>query len=333
MQQYHYLGALPKIGNTIRYVATRNNEWLSLLSFSASALKCSARDRWIGWGHRLQYDRLHLVANNSRFLILPNCHYKNLASKTLSLCKNRIQKDWQTHFGFPLLMLETFVDPTRYVGTIYHAANWDFVGNTKGYQRTHNGYSNTRCSSKLVFVTPLQRNASRILSGPSLPQQYVKGVTRMKLTADQMRSLPEFFKQVQDPRRSQGRRHYVHVVLALAAGAVLCGMRSYKSIADWTKALSPTARARFGCYFANRKTSVPSESTIRNVMIRVDPLELDQALQSWNAQYGVIDQSLAIDGKTMRNAIDDNGRQTHIMGVVGHQSKHSYTQKKLAPCQ
>jgi hypothetical protein len=73
MQQYHYLGALPKISNTIWYIATCDDHWLGLLSFSASALKCSARDRWIGWGHRLQYDRLHLVANNSRFLILPNC--------------------------------------------------------------------------------------------------------------------------------------------------------------------------------------------------------------------------------------------------------------------
>lgn len=151
----------------------------------------------------------------------------------------------------------------------------------------------------------------------------------MKLTAEQMRALPEFFKQINDPRTAKGRRHYVHVVLAIAAGAVLCGMRSYKSISDWAKALSPTARARFGCYFAHRKNSVPSESTIRNVLIRVDPVELDQAFQQWNAQYGVMDQSLAIDGKTMRNAIDDNGKQVHIMGAVGHQSKLNYTQKKL----
>ena len=124
MQQYHYLGSLPKIGNTIWYVATCNNEWLGLLSFSAAALKCGARDRWIGWSYRLQYDRLHLVANNSRFLILPNCHFKNLATKILSLCRRRIQTDWQTRFGFPLLMMETFVDPSRFIGTIYRAANW-----------------------------------------------------------------------------------------------------------------------------------------------------------------------------------------------------------------
>jgi len=332
MQKYHYLGSLPKISNTIWYIATCNDEWLGLLSFSAAALKCGARDRWIGWGHRFQYDRLHLVANNSRFLILPNCHYKNLATKILSLCNRRIQVDWSDRFGFPLLMLETFVDPSRFVGTIYHAANWKLVGETKGYQRIRGGYSNNRQTSKLVFVQPLQRNACLVLSGSSLPQQYVTGAPRMKLTAEQMRSLPDFFTTINDPRRAQGKRHSVHVVLAIAAGAVLCGMRGYKAISDWAQALSPTARARFGCYFSHRKNSVPSESTIRNILIRINPAELDRALQQWNAKYGAIDESLAIDGKTMRNAIDDNGRQIHIMGAVGHQSKQSYTQKKSALC-
>lgn len=155
----------------------------------------------------------------------------------------------------------------------------------------------------------------------------------MQLTADQMRSLPDFFRQINDPRRAQGRRHRVHMVLAIATGAVLCGMRGYKAISDWVHALSPTARARFGCRCHNGKYIVPSESTIRNVFIRIEPVELDQALQLWNAQYGAFDESLAIDGKTMCNAIDDDGRQTHIMSVVGHQSKQCYTQKKLVLCQ
>lgn len=328
MQQHHYLGALPKIGNTIWYIASCNDQWLGLLSFSAAALKCGARDRWIGWGHRLQYDRLHLIANNSRFLLLPNCNYKNLASKVLALCRQRIQKDWQVRFGFPLLMMETFVDPTRFLGTIYRAANWQLVGNTKGYQRIQNGYSNTRQTAKLVFVQPLQRNSRKLLSGTPLPQQYITGAPRMKLTAEQMRSLPMFFKAIRDPRRAQGRKHPVHVVLAIAAGAILCGMRGYKAISDWAQTLSPKARERFGCYYSHRKECIPSESTIRNVLIRIAPVELDRALQQWNAQFAGIDESLAIDGKTMRNAVDDTGRQIHIMGVVGHQSKQSYTQKK-----
>ena len=154
----------------------------------------------------------------------------------------------------------------------------------------------------------------------------------MKLTAEQMCSLPDFFRQIADPRRAQGKRHCIHVVLAIAAGAVLCGMRGYKAISDWAQELSPKARVRFGCRRHNGKYNIPSESTIRNVLIRVKPSELDQALQQWNAQYGAIDESLAIDGKTMCNAIDETGKQTHIMSAVGHQSKQCYAQKKSALC-
>jgi hypothetical protein len=328
MQSHHYLGALPKIGNTLWYVASFQNEWQALLTFSAAALKCTARDKHIGWKDRHQYGRLNLLANNSRFLILPDCHHKNLASKVLALCRDRIQNDWQYYFGHPLLLLETFVDPTRFEGTIYKAANWQFAGYSKGYQRTRKGYSNTCKSPKMVFLNPLQRNAYNILSHPVLNKRYHTGVIRMKLKAQYMKSLPQFFKEINDPRRAQGRRHKIEVVLSIAAAAILCGMRGYNDIADWADALSQTARARFGCRFRNRKYEIPSESTIRDVIIRTDPVELDQALQKWNEEYGSIDESLAIDGKTMCNAINEDGHRTHIMSAVGHQSAQCYTQKK-----
>ena len=95
LMQQHYLGALPKISETLWYVATFGDQWVALLSFSAAALKCSALDRWIGWNFRHQYDRLKLVTNNSRFLILPDWHFSNLASRILSLCQKRLPADWQ----------------------------------------------------------------------------------------------------------------------------------------------------------------------------------------------------------------------------------------------
>ena len=91
MQLHHYLGALPKISETLWYAATLNSDWIALISFSAPALKCTPRDRWIGWNFRHQYDRLKLVTNNSRFLILPEWHVPNLASRILSLCRKRVQ--------------------------------------------------------------------------------------------------------------------------------------------------------------------------------------------------------------------------------------------------
>ena len=154
----------------------------------------------------------------------------------------------------------------------------------------------------------------------------------MMLKAKQMESLPSFFAQIPDPRRAQGRRHRLPTVLAIAAGASLCGMRGYEAISDWAKSLGKNARRRFGCYWAKDHYIVPSKSIIRDVLIRVDPVHLDRALQRWNQTYAQHDESLAIDGKTMCNAIDDQGYQTHVLSVVGHQSKNCYAQKKWGPC-
>ncbi|SER09461.1 DDE_Tnp_1-associated [Nitrosomonas sp. Nm51] len=332
MQQYHYLGDLAKIGHTLWYVATHGDEWAALLSFSAAAWKCGVRDRWIGWDFRHQYDRLKLIANNSRFLILPEWHYPNLGSKALSLCHQRIAGDWRIHFGQSLLLLETFVDPSRFHGTVYRAANWTCLGLTRGYSRTRDGYSTVATSPKLVFTLPVQRDARAQLSRFTLNPIYRTGAPKIMLTVQQMRTLPDFFNDIPDPRRAEGKRHRLSVVLGIAAGATLCGMRGYKAIAAWAKDLKPKARERFGCRRENKKYVVPSESIIRDVLVRVDPVKLDLALQQWNAAFAKEDQSLAIDGKTMCSAIDEAGRQTHIMSVVGHETALCLTQKKSALC-
>jgi len=332
MQAYHYLGALPKIGETLWYVASWRDQWLALLTFSAAALKCAVRERWIGWDFRHQYDRLHLLSNNSRFLILPQYHIPNLASRILSLCHKRLCADWQQKFGHPVVLLETFVDPQRFHGTLYKASNWIYVGQTKGFRRTRQGYSATTHSPKMVFLKPLKANAQSLLSQPIVHPLYRKGAPKIMLKAQHMQSLPDFFKDIPDPRRAQGRRHPLPTVLAIATGAILCGMRGYQAISDWANSLGQKARERFNCRREKGRYLVPSLSIIRDVMIRVDPVHLDSALQRWNHVYGKDDQSLAIDGKTMRNAMDEQGHQTHVMTVVGHQSKASYTQKKSPPC-
>jgi hypothetical protein len=332
MQEHHYLGALPKISETIRYACIYREKWVALLSFSASALKCSDRDRWIGWSQRHQYDRLKLITNNSRFLILPDHHAPNLGSRVLSLCQKRISNDWQENFGHPLLLLETFVNPQYFYGTVYKAANWICLGHTKGYRRKRKGYGTSTETPKIIFVKPLKSNAKFLLSQPVIPACYQTKGTKLMLTADQMQSLPDFFSDIDDPRREQGRRHRLSTVLSIAAGAVLCGMRGYRAIFDWAKNLKQNARRRFRCRFENGKYIIPSEYVIRNVLIRVEPAQLDSALQKWNRVHAQEDESLAIDGKTMCNAIDENGCQTHILSAVGHQSKVCHTQKKSAPC-
>ncbi len=213
----------------------------------------------------------------------------------------------------------------------YKAANWLYVGKTKGFKRTRHGYTSAKVP-KMVFLKPLRANAQALLSQDIIKDAYKTGGNKIMLKSEQMKSLPHFFADIPDPRRTQGRRHRLTTVLAISAGAVLCGMRGYKAISDWAKSLGAKARSRFGCRRVNGSYIVPSEYIIRNVLIRVDPDHLDRALQKWNEIYAKQDESLAIDGKTMCNAIDDQGRQTHIISVIGHESKVCHTQKKSAHC-
>src|SRR5271169_6902937 len=129
----------------------------------------------------------------------------------------------------------------------------------------------------MVFLKPLTAKARILLAQATLPLSYRIGGPRIMLKAEQMKSLPHFFRSIPDPRRSQGRRHPLATVLGIAAGAVLCGMRGYQAISDWAQSLGPKARERFGCRREKGGYVVPSESIIRNVLIRVDPAHLDRA--------------------------------------------------------
>jgi hypothetical protein len=224
--------------------------------------------------------------------------------------------------------VETFVDPERYHGGVYRASNWQLVGHTKGFRRITGGYSSQTQSKKSVFVKPLHRRAQQVLSQPILSHHFNLGETTMRISSTQMRSLPDFFRGINDPRRAQGRRHRLATILGIAAGAVLCGMKNYESIAEWASSLSQKNRAHFRCRYDKGRYLAPSLSSIRNLLIRVDPIELDNAFMRWNKAYAEDDQSLAIDGKVMCNAIDASGRQTQIMSAVGHHTGICYTQKK-----
>ena len=333
IETHHYLGARQPAGETLYDIATWRNHWVALLSFSAAALKCSVRDQWIGWYYRHQFDRLPLIANNSRFLILPEWHVPNLATRVLSLCQRRIQTDWQDHFKHPLLLLETFVDPSRFHGTCYRATNWHCLGYTKGFRRAAGPAYTHHAQPKWMFVYPLQRNARQLLAASILPTDYQCGKPNMMLTAEQMCALPDCFKSLTDPRRMQGRRHRLSTVLSIAMGAILCGRIGYKAIAEWAQSLQQKARERFDCYYNQGQYHVPSVYVIRDLLTRIDPQELTDAITQWNRLYAQDDESLAIDGKTLCNAVDEDGRQTHIMSAIGHQSLSCHAQKKLENCQ
>ncbi|MDE2724208.1 MAG: DUF4338 domain-containing protein [Gemmatimonadota bacterium] len=333
MAKHHPCGALRRIGHELHYVVTHESGWIALISFSPAALKCAARDQWIGWPEQLRTDRLRLIANNSRFLILPGHHYPNLATRILSACRKRLAADWLEQFCKPLLMLETFVDSDYHLGTIYRADNWVFAGRTRGYRRIYGGYSQRPTESvKFVFVKPLHRNARRILCVPKLPDAYCVGVEKMKLKAEDYRSLLAYFDAIEDFRSAQGRRHDLASVLALIAAATLSGMRGYKGIWIWCDELSQANRRHFRCFLSRGKRRVPSITVIRNVLMEVDPEQLQRRINDFCARhFGTEREAIAVDGKTLRGSGGDDQRQTHVMNAVGHDSGYVYAKKSRRP--
>ncbi len=136
LRQHHYLGGVRPVGEQLFYAVTgQRGEWLGVLVFCAASRRLRGRDRWIGWSEEQRRRRLPLVVNNCRFLLLPDITFPNLGSRSLRLVSDRLSADWQQRYGHPVLVVETFVDPERFCGTVYTASGWQELGPTDGFGR------------------------------------------------------------------------------------------------------------------------------------------------------------------------------------------------------
>lgn len=206
VKAYHYLGYKNIPGKSLRYIATIATQWVALIGWGSPALKCSVRDRFIGWDYERKLKRLHLIINNVRFLILPWIHISNLASKVLSLNLKRLSSDFQKVYGHPVYLAETFVDISRYKGTCYRAANWRYVGLTTGYSKSGNKYYRTN-RPKAVYLYPLHRRAKELLSATFMPYDFNfrknEGIMVDILNLS-VEGLIEEIKKITDPRKAMG---------------------------------------------------------------------------------------------------------------------------------
>ena len=132
IQRYHYLGYKPLPGAQLRYILYSGEQPIALLGFGAAAWMSAPRDRYIGWTHEQRRRNLQLIVNNARFLILPWIQSKNLASMLLAKAAKILPHHWQEVYGYRPVLLETFVEKPRFRGTCYKAANWTYLGQTKG---------------------------------------------------------------------------------------------------------------------------------------------------------------------------------------------------------
>jgi hypothetical protein len=155
MIQDHPRGAGPLVGRQLYYLIESEHGWLGGFGFSSSALHLEARDRWIGWDWEIRRGNLHHVVNMSRFLIRSSVSCHNLASRLLGMVVRKLPEDFEKRYGNRILLLESFVDTVHYTGACYRAANWQYVGRTKGYGR-QGLLEDKRVSIKDIYVYPLE---------------------------------------------------------------------------------------------------------------------------------------------------------------------------------
>lgn len=165
MERHHYLGYRVPFGAHLRYHIHCPKGVLGGLQFSSPAWRLRARDRWIGWEDRQRGRGLQHVVCNSRFLILPQVRVPHLASHVLGLAARRLAGDWAQTYALTPWLLETLVDPGRYQGTSYRAANWIEVGRTSGRGRDDRAHRRHGASPKQVWLYPLRRDARERLLG------------------------------------------------------------------------------------------------------------------------------------------------------------------------
>lgn len=162
VRRYHYLGHQLMSGAQLRYFVRAEGQVVSLLAFSASAWKIKPRDDYIGWSHEQRQRNLHLIVNNSRFLILPWIRRYNLASRALALTSRRLPSDWQNRYSYRPVLLETFVEDGRFHGTCYRAANWHCPGKTQGRGKLDRDQRRA-LPVKSIWLYPLMPNFRRHL--------------------------------------------------------------------------------------------------------------------------------------------------------------------------
>ena len=301
MATHHYLGFKQLVGESIRYIALLEEQWVALLGWSSAAFKSAHRDQWIGWSEEQRLQRLKYLANNSRFLILPGIQVQNLASKTLALNLKRLSTDWLAVYRHPVMLAETFIDHSRFTGTCYRAAGFVPLGQTQGFGRNAGRYY-IHGKAKTIVIRPLHQKTQQWLSTPLLSPALLEGNKYQaladinQLAVDGSGGLMERLDAVADPRMRNGIRHGNAVVLAIAVCAALSGAHSYLDVGRWADTLPQNILKRLGCRIGQkeRRYVPPGEATLRRALQAIDIEDLCRTVAVWLSDQGLENAATAV---------------------------------------
>lgn len=310
--QHHYLKNACLVGEHLRYIATYNGQWLGLATWSAAALHLKGREAFIGWTEEQRRRRLPLIANNSRLLVLPACHFPNLISRFMKLMLARLSTDWQERWSHPLALVESFVDPQLYQGTAYKVSGWSKLGHTAGWQRSAEDFYQKHDRPKQIWVRELVKNACVKLRAATLPPQWAAveqdAGPRCTAPAPALRSLVETLRaEVPEFRSNKALAYPMAGMLALIALAMFSGVRrGPQDLADYGATLSQGQLRALGFRQSKHTGRIrcPGVTPFRDVLAGVNAGALERALLLWQEQLlgPAQDPLVIVDGKTLRHA-------------------------------
>jgi hypothetical protein len=312
LKDHHYLGAGRPVGDYLRQVVDWDGRAVALLVWGPACYALKDRDLWISWSASQRLERLKLIVQNRRFLVLAKKgESPNLASQAMGAALRALPEQWRQCFGYRPLLAESFTDPEAYAGTCYKASNWEAVGYSAGYSRHRADFYIPNERPKRLWLRPLAAEARQQLRSVELPQDCRGGLVAapsgtLPVNAQQLGSLLDIFRKGPDPRDAN-TRYRIGPVLTLIAMALLAGRREIAEIARFATTLSQPQRRRLALPLKKGTRAfheVPGYGVFYQVLTRMDPEAFAALLNDWlQSRAGTLPQALAMDGKMIRDHI------------------------------
>lgn len=305
MEEKHYIGASPPVGETLRQRAYLDGQPVALLVWGPCVYAFTDRDRHIGWNARTRAQRLKLVVQNRRFLLLTERgEAPNLASQVLAAAVRALPKQWRERFGYEPLAAETFSDIEAFAGTCYKASGWEAIGRSKGYSRHKADFFIPNGRPKKFWFKALRPDALDLLRADTLPPECAAGNQGnahgvMPLGKPLRESLFRALSKVPDPRTCN--KHFCQPgLLSIVVMAMMCGRKDLSSIQRFGQSLTQAQRREIG--MPRKKggvlRKVPSYSALRNLLKQIEPDALGRVLSAWFSSHADrLPGQLAVDGK------------------------------------